>query len=138
MTRQPIARKPWRWIAVLAILALVAAGGWVAGARFSRPDAAQAAAGYDIGVAGKPKPTGQIREFQLVAKEVPWEIAPGVTVPAISTSRADCNANEHAGDDPLSHNEHAQEPHRGPLIRSECDRLPAFRAYDRAALFCAA
>jgi len=66
------------------MLVLVAAGGWVAGARFSRPDAVQAAAGYDIGVAGKPRPTGQVREFQLVAKEAPWEIAPGVTVSAIS------------------------------------------------------
>jgi len=27
MTLQPIGRKPWRWIAIAAILALVAAGG---------------------------------------------------------------------------------------------------------------
>jgi hypothetical protein len=62
----------------------VAVSGWIAGARFGPPRATQAAAGYDIGVAGKPKPTGRVREFQLVAKEALWEIAPGVMVPAIT------------------------------------------------------
>lgn len=84
MIRQYTPKNPWRWLAIAAILALVAAGGWIAGTRFGQPQAAQAAAGYDIGDAGKPKPTGQVREFQLVAKEAPWEIAPGVTVPAIT------------------------------------------------------
>lgn len=32
----------------------------------------------------KPKPTGTMRGFRFVAKEAPWEIAPGVTVPAIT------------------------------------------------------
>ncbi|MER3405784.1 MAG: sugar transporter [Chloroflexota bacterium] len=30
------------------------------------------------------KPTGQVREFQLVAKKAPWELAPGKTVEAIT------------------------------------------------------
>lgn len=84
MTPQRTSSNPWRWIAILAILALVAAGGWVAGARFGQPQATLAAAGFDIGLAGKPKLTGNVREFQLVAKEAPWEIAPGVSVPAIT------------------------------------------------------
>jgi FtsP/CotA-like multicopper oxidase with cupredoxin domain len=84
MTSQTPTSNPWRWIALLAILALVAAGGWVAGTRFGQPQTTQAAVGYDIGVAAKPKPTGQVREFQLVAKEALWEIAPGVTVLAIT------------------------------------------------------
>jgi hypothetical protein len=37
--------------------------------RFGQPQAIQAAAGYDIGAAAKPRPTGQVREFQLVAKD---------------------------------------------------------------------
>lgn len=74
----------WRWFAAIAALALVAVVSWVAGARFSQPEAARAATGYDIGVAGKPKPSGTIREFQLVAKEAAWEIAPGVTMQAIT------------------------------------------------------
>jgi manganese oxidase len=84
MSLTPTSRNPWRWIAISAILALVAAGGWVAGARFGQPGAAQAAAGFDIGVADTPKPTGQVREFLLVAKEAPHEIAPGISVPAIT------------------------------------------------------
>jgi FtsP/CotA-like multicopper oxidase with cupredoxin domain len=84
MTAQPTSTNPWRWIAIVAILALVAAGGWVAGVRFSQPQTIQAAAGYDIGVATKPRPTGQVREFQLVAKEAPWEVAPSISVPAIT------------------------------------------------------
>jgi YVTN family beta-propeller protein len=45
---------------------------------------ADGADGYDIGVAGKPAPTGKVREFNLVAKEADVEIAPGVTVRAIT------------------------------------------------------
>jgi manganese oxidase len=84
MNTQPTSRNPWRWIALVATLALVAASGWFAGARFGTTPAAQAATGYDIGLAAKPKPTGKVREFQLVAKEAPWEITPSVTVPAIA------------------------------------------------------
>ena len=80
-------RRPWRWIVTSIAMALVAAIAWIAG-RASMPigdaRAAQAASGYDLGIAGKPAPTGQLREFQLVAKEAPWEIAPGVIVPAVS------------------------------------------------------
>jgi len=64
-------QNPWRWNAIAAILARVAAGGWVAGAYFDQPQAAQAAVGFDIGVATQPRPTGKVREFQLVAKERP-------------------------------------------------------------------
>jgi manganese oxidase len=67
-------------------LILVAAVAWSAG-RASLGDSttrAAAASGYDIGVAGKPAVTGTVREFQLVAKEAPVEIATGVTVQAIT------------------------------------------------------
>lgn len=84
MIHQLNPKSPSHWLAITALLALVAAGGWVAGSRFSQPQAAQAAAGYDIGVAGKPRSTGNVREFQLVAREAPWKIAPGVTVLAIT------------------------------------------------------
>jgi manganese oxidase len=73
-----------RWALIASVLVLVAAGAWNAGAQFGRPQSAQAATGYNIGVANNPKPTGQVREFQLVAKEVDWEIAPRVSVPAIT------------------------------------------------------
>jgi manganese oxidase len=72
----------WSWISVTIVIALIAAA-WFAG-RASVPSPAQAAVGYDIGMATQPKPTGTVREFQLVAKQAPWEIAQGVTVPAIT------------------------------------------------------
>jgi manganese oxidase len=84
MDRSRITRSLIRWIAVASVLVLVAAGAWSAGAQFGRPQVVAAASGYDIGLATAPKPTGKVREFQLVAKEVPWEIAPGVSVPAIT------------------------------------------------------
>ena len=71
----------------LAVLVLAGSGAWVAGrasARGNQGTASAPAVGYDLGVAGKPRPTGQLREFQLVAKEATWELAPGVAVPAIS------------------------------------------------------
>ena len=81
------ATRAGRWLGASAAIALLAAGAWGAG-RASAPGAAAALAaaptGYDIGVAAKTAPTGQVREFQLVAREAPWEIAPGVTVPAIT------------------------------------------------------
>lgn len=70
------------------MIALIAVTAWAAGRASGGQTRAQpagpATTGYDIGVAGKPAPTGRVREFQLVAKEAPWEIAPGVTVPAIT------------------------------------------------------
>jgi manganese oxidase len=79
----------WRWPALVAATILIAAVAWGVGrlgAIQSPPSPATAApAGHDLGVAvAKPVPTGRVREFQLVAKEAPWEIAPGVTVPAIT------------------------------------------------------
>lgn len=46
--------------------------------------AASAWPSYDIGAPGPVKPTGRVRAFTLVAREAPWEIAPGVAVPAIT------------------------------------------------------
>lgn len=83
------ARTPFSWRLAGAGLSivLIAAMAWGIG-RASAPStgarAQQAAGGFDLGVAGKPAPTGQVREVQLVAKEAPWEIAPGVSVPAIT------------------------------------------------------
>lgn len=78
-------RGPWRWLAAFVVL-LLAAGAWSAGraSAGAGQGQAEAAAGFDLGRAGKPAPTGTVREFQLVAKEAPWEVAPGVTVPAIT------------------------------------------------------
>ncbi|MBI4498058.1 MAG: multicopper oxidase domain-containing protein [Chloroflexi bacterium] len=68
-------------------MAFVAAVAWGAG-RASAPVAGTRAAlttGFDLGVArAKPAPTGTVQEFQLTAQEAPWEIAPGVRVPAIT------------------------------------------------------
>jgi FtsP/CotA-like multicopper oxidase with cupredoxin domain len=80
--------KPWAFVAaVAALLPLVAAVAWSAGrsgVADSRPQAAQESTGYDLGEARKPAANGQMREFTLVSKEAEWEIAPGVTVPAIT------------------------------------------------------
>ncbi len=78
-------------IRVLLTVAIVVAAvaGWTIG-RATHETAAHeadnhdAVAGYDIGVAAKPSLTGELREFQLVAQEAEWEIAPGVVVPAIA------------------------------------------------------
>ena len=92
MKRSQSSRRSVRWIATGVALALVAAVSWTAGrgsmptdtARAAQAPTAQAWPAYDIGAAGKPVPTGQVREFELVAREAPWEIAPGVVVPAIT------------------------------------------------------
>lgn len=77
-------RANYLWSSIsLTIVIILVAGAWFAG-RASNPSSAQAATGYDIGVATKPKPTGKVREFQLVAKEAAWEIVKGVSVPAIT------------------------------------------------------
>lgn len=76
----------WRTGITLIAAVAIAAAAWTAG-RSGFPtrttQALAASTGFDLGVAGKPAPTGTLREFQLVAKEVPWEIAPGVIVPAM-------------------------------------------------------
>ena len=84
-----VTRPPFSWgLAAASVgLVLVAATAYGIGRRGATDGAARAQSapsGYDIGFAGKPAPTGQVREFQLVAKEAAWEIAPGVTVPAIT------------------------------------------------------
>lgn len=78
-------------VRVLLIVAIVVAvgAGWTIGRATHKTAAREANAlgattGYDIGAAGKPALTGELREFQLVAQEAEWEIAPGVVVPAIS------------------------------------------------------
>ena len=81
-------RKPWAFVAAVAVLLpLVAAVAWSAGrsgVTDSRAQAAQESTGYDLGGARKPAANGRVREFTLVSKEAGWEIAPGVTVPAIT------------------------------------------------------
>lgn len=77
----------WQWSGLGAALFLIAGVSWSvgrAGAPESTVRTAQAANGFDLGVAGKPLATGEVRQFDLVARESPWEIAPGVSVPAIS------------------------------------------------------
>jgi manganese oxidase len=82
-TRSPMSR--FGRTAVLVTTALIIAlAGWSAGRFGLGLTQAQADASFDIGVAGNPRPTGQVREFQLVAQEADWEIAPGVTVRAIT------------------------------------------------------
>jgi FtsP/CotA-like multicopper oxidase with cupredoxin domain len=78
--------RNWSLAAVILIV-LVALVSWRTGqltvlARQQATD--RLPAGYDIGVATKPVPTGQVREFELVVREAPWEIAAGVTVPAVT------------------------------------------------------
>ncbi len=69
---------------LLAGALVIALAGWSVGRFGLTVTRAESNTGFDIGVAGKPRPTGNVREFQLVAKEADWEIAPGVTVPAIT------------------------------------------------------
>src|SRR6266536_1390480 len=82
------ARGPWLRLLVAAAFVLAMAGAWAlgrGGTRVGQAPAPAAPTGYDLGVASaKPRPTGQVREFQLVAREAAWEIAPGVSVLAFS------------------------------------------------------
>lgn len=74
------------WVLILVVASLAIGAGWTAG-RLSARSAAPAAAdpgGYDIGQAGVPAPTGVVRAVELVVKEARVEIAPGVTVDAIT------------------------------------------------------
>jgi hypothetical protein len=66
-------------IGVVSVLALGVLAGWLIA---SQRSSSEVTAGYELGVAGTPSGTGMVREFALVAREAPWEIAPGVTVPA--------------------------------------------------------
>lgn len=84
-----LSRSSWRWPLLGVAVVLLAVVAWglgrvsaSAGTPARTPD--PTTLGYDIGVAGKPAPTGQVREFQLTVKEAEWEIAPGVRVPAIT------------------------------------------------------
>jgi manganese oxidase len=85
-------KNPWLWLLLVAAFVVVSVGAWGVG-RASVPTAQTGAAvqtsgdaaGYDMGVAArKIAPTGKLREFNLVAKQADWEIAPGVTVRAIT------------------------------------------------------
>ena len=87
MIVRKVSRAAGRRGAAVLILALVAAVAFGLGRGSASIGAARAQApttGYDIGVAGKPASTGQVRNYQLVASETSWEIAPGVVVPAIA------------------------------------------------------
>lgn len=80
--------RGWGLRVLLVALLITASGGaWLVGRASARDGQGAGRApstGYDLGVAGKPTPTGRVREFQLVAKEAEWELAPGVAVPAIT------------------------------------------------------
>ena len=81
------ARAAGRSSLAVLTLALVAAVAFGLGRGSGSIGAAQAqapTAGYDIGVAGKTSPTGQVRSYELVASETSWEIAPGIVAPAIA------------------------------------------------------
>lgn len=71
---------------VLAVQLVIALVSWNVGRAGAQGQALQEQryASYDVGRAGKPVPTGKMKEFNLVAKEAEWEIAPGVKVPAIT------------------------------------------------------
>lgn len=69
-------------IAVAIVVALAA--GYLAGRTSDDAEAEPAADGFDIGRAGTPEPTGEVRDFELVAERADWEIASGVVVPAVS------------------------------------------------------
>jgi len=71
-------------VLTLALVAAVAFGLGRGSASVGAARAQAPTAGYDIGVAGKTSPTGQVRSYELVASETSWEIAPGVVVPAIA------------------------------------------------------
>lgn len=76
-----------RWVAGGVAVAVIAVSAWAAGRSSggaTQAQPSQSTAGYDIGVAGRPAPTGRVRAFELVAKQAPWEIAAGVMVPAIT------------------------------------------------------
>lgn len=92
MSNKISARNTWVRVLIALAFVVVAVGAWGIG-RASSNQATQGeqntqegmeATGFDIGVAGKPNPTGKLREFNLVAKEAEVEIAPGVTVMAFT------------------------------------------------------
>ena len=82
----------WPRILLVVAFVVVAVGAWGIGRAGANQAASPQAAtgsdtGYNIGLANANKAiklTGQVREFNLVAKEADVEIAPGVTVKAIT------------------------------------------------------
>ena len=82
-----------RWLPLLVLAGLILAGavGWTA-ARLSASPLAPASlttasssdVGFDIGQARTPVPTGVVRDIDLTVQEARVEIAPGVTVDAIT------------------------------------------------------
>ena len=85
MSTHPFSSQRLRWLA-LAAGVLLFTGACTAGQTLAPTGQGQAASAfpsYDIGAAVKPAPTGKLREFQLVARQTVWEVAPGVKVPAI-------------------------------------------------------
>lgn len=83
-----------RVLSVLVVLGLVAAtvGGYTVGQRNTTSgvaaEGAQSLADLPIELGGsrqvQPDPTGQVREFELVAQPTRWEILPGVTTDAFA------------------------------------------------------
>lgn len=87
------ARRRWLLLGGSAFVALVLAAftGWAIGRADSGGESAGSAqagglggTGVDLGGVRQPEPTGEVKEFDLVAREAPWEIAPGVTVNAMT------------------------------------------------------
>jgi manganese oxidase len=90
MSLRSTVRRAGRLGTAVLVLALVAGVAFGLGRGSAAIGAARAQApttGYDSGVAGKTTPTGQVRNYELVASETSWEIAPGVIVPAIAYNR---------------------------------------------------
>ena len=67
---------------IAAVFGVMLVAAWLLGRQ--EGSESEASGGYDLGVAATPSATGVVREFALVAQEAPWEIAPGVTVPAVT------------------------------------------------------
>lgn len=85
MNVQQLPRQVVIRVLIAGLLILALTGGWLLGrATTGGEEAAEAASGYDIGTAETPAETGNVREFELVAREADWEISPGVVVRAVS------------------------------------------------------
>src|SRR3990170_707081 len=89
-------RAAWRLLVLAGaagIGALILAGlvGWALGraggdgeAVTTSPEEGLRSLPVDLGGADQPAPTGEVKTYDLVAKEAPWQIAPGVTVNAVT------------------------------------------------------
>src|SRR3990172_4567903 len=91
--RKHAPRRALMLAAAAGIGALILAGlvGWAPGraggdgeAVTTSPEEGLRGLAVDLGGADQPAPTGEVKTYDLVAKEAPWEIAPDVTVNAVT------------------------------------------------------